>query len=441
MKRPDPTRCLGLLSLIACLALLAACETRPPGAIGEPRAVVMAPLAPARTVSAPSAPASAAPSAPAASVPVAAPVIVPVAFDDAVLKAAGDLLTNAQKAAGPTASRQSIVIDPLIDGVTGAQSAATRSMEARIRELIGASYPGFEVQAFTAANVAKRPIVLVGTFTAINGANQTSGAREAYRICLALADLRSGRIVSKGVARARLEGVDITPTPYYADSPAWAADPATASYIKTCQGTRPGDPIDAVYADRILVGALVNDAINAYEARRYGESLDLYRSALATPGGEQLRVLNGIYLANWKLGRRSDAEQAFGKIVDYGLASKRLAVRLLFSPGSTQFWPDPRISAAYPVWLAQIAQRSAQGSACLEIVGHTSRSGPEPLNERLSVLRAELVKQRLEAQAPDLRRRSIATGAGSREALVGIGSDDARDAPDRRVEFKVVDCG
>jgi hypothetical protein len=29
---------------------------------------------------------------------------------------------------------------------------------------------------------------------------------------------------------------------------------------------------------------------------------------------------------------------------------------------------------------------------------------------------------------------------GWRENLVGIGSDDVRDAIDRRVEFKVVDC-
>ena len=220
----------------------------------------------------------------------------------------------------------------------------------------------------------------------------------------------------------------------------WASDPATASYIKTCQGTKPGDAIDQVYADRILVAALINDAINAYEAKRYVDSLDLYGSALRTPGGEQLRVYNGIYLANWKLGRRNDAAKAFARIVDYGLSSKRLAVRFLFRPGSTQFWGDQKVTAPYPLWLAQIGERTLQSGACLEIVGHTSHTGPEPINERLSVLRAEIVKQRLDAESPRLRPRTIATGVGSRENLVGIGTDDARDAPDRRVEFKVIDC-
>ena len=88
----------------------------------------------------------------------------------------------------------------------------------------------------------------------------------------------------------------------------------------------------------------------------------------------------------------------------------------------------------------QIAQRSAQSKACLEIVGHTSHSGPEPLNERLSLLRAQTSKERLELAAPQLARRSIANGAGSRENLVGTGADDASDVLDRRVEFKVIGC-
>jgi len=34
----------------------------------------------------------------------------------------------------------------------------------------------------------------------------------------------------------------------------------------------------------------------------------------------------------------------------------------------------------------------------------------------------------------------IASGVGSREKLVGIGTDDLRDALDRRVEFRPVPC-
>ena len=282
--------------------------------------------------------------------------------------------------------------------------------------------------------------MLVGTFTGVNKEGKTEGARDAFRICLALADLKTGKIISKGTARAKPEGVNITPTTYFKDSPTWTPDQATEGYIKTCQGTKAGDPINPAYVDRILTAALISEAINAYNDRQYQKALELYQSALRSPGGQQLRVYNGLYLASWKLGRRDDATDAFGKIVDYGLTNKRLAVKFLFRPGSTDFLADRQVSGPYPLWLKQIAEGTAQNQGCLEVVGHTSRTGPEPINERLSLLRAESIKTKLERDRPALKARTIANGVGSKENLIGTGTDDARDALDRRVEFKVVDC-
>ena len=98
----------------------------------------------------------------------------------------------------------------------------------------------------------------------------------------------------------------------------------------------------------------------------------------------------------------------------------------------------------YPVWLKAIASRASSGSSCLEVTGHTSATGPEPLNERLSLLRAEYVKAQLEASAQALAlalaKRTIAAGMGSRQTMVGSGRDNASDALNRRVEFKVIGC-
>lgn len=386
---------------------------------------------------APAAPAPGAPSAPAAAPAAAPPPPPPIAFDDAVLKAANDLFSKAQLTdAGD--NKVLLAIDPLIDGISGAQSVATRSMEKRIIELVKASYPRFDVQPFNTATVSRSPVVLIGTFTAINAAGQVDGPRDAYRVCLALADLKSRKIVSKGFARAKPEGVDTTPTAYFNDSPVFSKDAATEAYIKSCQGTKAGDPINQVYSDRILAAAFISDAINAYNGKRYRESLDLYNSALRTPGGDQLRAYNGVYLASWKLARRDQAADAFGKVVDYGLNSSRLAVKFLFRPGSTLFFTDKATSIPYPMWLKQIAQRTAKSNSCLEIVGHTSPTGPEPLNVRLSGLRAERVKDILTDDAPVLKKRMIASGLGSKETLIGTGKDNASDALDRRVEFKVL---
>ncbi|NTV72148.1 MAG: OmpA family protein [Azonexaceae bacterium] len=372
--------------------------------------------------------------------PAAPPPTQP--YEKAVLSAATALFKNAKLPAEgmPALPKYPVVIDPLIDGMTGAQSVATQAMGVRLANMMREQYPQFDVKAFSKANVAKSPLVLIGTFTGVNAERKTTGPREAYRICLALADLRSGKLVSKGLAFALPEGVDPTPLAFFRDAPAWSEDPATEGYIKTCQGTKAGDPINPLYLDRILAASVVAEGIEAYEAGRYRDALDYYTSALAMPSGDQFRVHNGIYLANWKLGRRQPAEAAFAKVVDYGLAHQRLAVKFLFRPGSTAFMANPALSAPYPGWLKTIARRTGESGKCLEITGHTSPTGPEPLNERLSQLRAEFIKTRLAQNSPGLDKKMIAHGVGSRQTMVGNGRDDASDALDRRVEFKVIGC-
>jgi outer membrane protein OmpA-like peptidoglycan-associated protein len=103
-------------------------------------------------------------------------------------------------------------------------------------------------------------------------------------------------------------------------------------------------------------------------------------------------------------------------------------------------WSAAQSRKPHRMWLQQIAQHTTQQNMCLEIIGHTSRTGPEPLNERLSLRRAEYIQTRLAAEAPSLRNRTITNGKGSRENLIGTATDDTRDALDRRVEFNVIRC-
>jgi outer membrane protein OmpA-like peptidoglycan-associated protein len=414
----------GLVIAVCLLTACAAPDTSPPA---DPHT---APLAPQATA-APGPQAAVA--APAAAPAAAPPPILP--FDEAVLRAATSLLSNAPAGTG----RSALVIDPLIDGVTGAQTQASRAMGARLAGLIRERYNQFDVQPFNATTVAQSPLVLVGTFTGVNKERKTEGRREAYRICLALADLKTGKLVSKGLAFAAADGVDTTPTAYFRDNPVWSDDPATTGYIRTCQGTKAGDAIHPQYIERLAAAAWLSEAIDAYNAGKFAQALTYYEGAAKLPAGQQLRTYSGLYLTNLKLGKQKPAMEAFGQLVDHGLEQKKLGVKFLFRPGSTA-WGGDSSTKLYPLWLTEVAQRSGQRNACLEVTGHTSASGPEPMNERLSLLRAEYVKTEIERRAPGLNKRMIANGVGSRESLVGNGKDDASDALDRRVEFKVIGC-
>ncbi len=366
-------------------------------------------------------------------------------LDQATVALADAILLRAQLPPPGPSGRYRLVVDPLIDRATGAETAATRAMERRIATLVREQHPRFEMRPFTTASLDEKPLILLGSIAGAaepgSRANPPAPGRPpVYRIWAVLADLGTGRVVAHEEAWVRTDEVDPTPVAFFRDSPAWTPDGAAAAYLRTC-ALWPGDAIDPAYLRAVRVQALVSDGIRAYEAGRYRQALAFYEQAGAlAPADQQLRIRNGLYLANQALGRGREAEEAFGSVVDYGLERGRLAVKFVFRPGSTAFWPDRAISGPYPMWLRQIAARTEARAACLEVEGHSSPTGPATVNERLSLARAERVRGRLVAQRPGLRDRLEAEGLGSREPVVGTGADDASDVLDRRVEFEPRTC-
>lgn len=383
------------------------------------------------------------PALPAAPAPAAAaaPALPVLPHNEAVLSAVNTLFTQANLGdAGPGASvRRTVVIDPLIDGVTRSQTEATRAMGAKIVDLVRTNHPGFEVKPLSASEIARSPLLIIGTFTPINLQGKTEGARAVFRFCLVLVDLKSGRVVSKTVVRSSMEAVNHAPLPYFRDAPGWTRDAVTEGYVNSCQASKVGDAADPIYIQSLVAGALVEEGVRNYNTGRFKEARTLFEQARKTEAGNQLRVLNGLYLSNWKLGQRKEMTSAFGQIVDYALDRGNLAVTFLFRPGSSVLPPDSKLGP-YGTWLKVIGQHANQRNACLEVAGHTSGGGAELVNQRLSSLRAEHVRQLLVDGLPEFGRRVIATGYGSREMLVGLGSEDAADLLDRRVEFKLLNC-
>jgi outer membrane protein OmpA-like peptidoglycan-associated protein len=365
-------------------------------------------------------------------------------FDQAVIEATDGLVAQTQKLPAFLAkveakvAKKALIIDPMIDAASGQQTRVTRQLEQKVSDRLGSQHPQFEVLPFQAASLARAQYLLTGTMVRSAG-GAASGARKPLQINLALVELSTRSVLAQASALARDDGLDTSPTPYYQDSPVLVKDQVVEGYIRTAQ-TPPGQPADAYYIERLSAAVLINDGANAYNASQYQDALGLYRNALTTSAGEQLRALNGVYLASWKLGRSADAEQAFGRVVAFGLSQRNLGVKFLFNPGSTEFWSDPKVNGPYALWLRQIARQASAAKVCMNVVGHTSHTGSEQTNDRLSQARAAVIKQKLDADAPDLATRTKASGVGWRENIIGTGTDDVSDALDRRVEFKIVNC-
>jgi hypothetical protein len=360
-------------------------------------------------------------------------------FEQAVAQATDGLAGQVQK--GPAflakLAKRSVVVDPMLDATTGQQTAATTLLESRVGERLTTKFDLFELLPFQSANLSKAQYLLTGTMTRVAG--DGTAKKRALQIHLALTDLKTGVVAAQASAIALDEGLDHTPLAYYRDSPVLVKDKVIEGYART-SATPPGQRGDAFYLERIAEATLINEATSLYNQERYVEALGRYRSALAMPTGEQLRIVNGIYLASAKLGRPAEAEQAFGRVVALGIVYNELGVKFLFNPGSTQFWSDPKVSGAYPMWLRQIARESTGARVCMNIVGHTSHTGSEPANDALSLQRANFIRERLAAEAQSLGAKTKTTGMGFRQNIVGSGTDNAVDALDRRVEFRIVPC-
>jgi outer membrane protein OmpA-like peptidoglycan-associated protein len=361
-------------------------------------------------------------------------------LDAAVERAVDDIFLQTQGRPGVLAriegklSKKRLLVDPLLDAASGQQTEVMHAVEQKIGERVHSDYSQWEILPFRPSNVSQAHYLMAGTLT-----HEEAVPHRKLRLNLSLTELKTGVVVAQTSVLVIEEGLDANPTQYYRDSPVIVRDGSTDAYARTA-AMPSGQKADPEYIERVVTAALISEATSAYNSARYDEALNLYTNAAASPGGEQLRVFNGLYLANWKLGRSDDSEKAFGRIVAYGLANNALGVKILFRPGSTEFWPDPKVSGPYSIWLRQIAREASASKVCLNLVGHTSRTGPEEVNVRLSQQRASYIKQRLEAESPVLSARTRFTGVGWRENLVGIGSDDARDALDRRVEFNVINC-
>jgi len=360
-------------------------------------------------------------------------------FDQAASQAADGLATQLHTLPAfleALTPRRTVMVDPMIDAGSGERSLATQRLQSRVVERLTATHGDVvELVPFDSARATKASYVLTGTTT-----RQVGVPNSALTINLALTDLASGKVVAQSSARAHSSGVDGTPLALSQDSPVLAQDKVLEGYART-SATPPGQPADADYLSRVGVAPLIEKASADYNAGRYAEALAGFEAAAAAPGGDQLRVLSGRYLALARLGRSAEAEQAFRAIVVYGVKNRQLSVKFLFTPNTTDFWRDPVVSGPYTMWLGEIAQVGSGAQACMNIVGHTSRTGTEAYNDELSLQRAAVIREKLAVLSPAWGQRNTTSGRGFRDNLIGTGTDDAVDALDRRVEFKIVDCG
>lgn len=268
--------------------------------------------------------------------------------------------------------------------------------------------------------------------------NPKTSAQKGYQFFVAVYEANSGII--RATSDALIEIPEYKPTATYEDSPVFLRDEKLDELTASVKRT-PGERMSQSYLSYLEIKRYLTAAERAYEKGDNEKAFKYYTDAEKRPDGKNMTVYSGLYNTARLLNRSDEAERYFGQLINTSInEKKRIEIKILFKVNSAYFIDIGEMPKHYGMWLRQIAAQFQKRGECVKIVGHSSRTGKEEYNKTLSKKRAQLVQQVLAAKYPDIKKKTEIIGMGYAENIVGSGTDDARDAIDRRVEFRLMEC-
>lgn len=248
-----------------------------------------------------------------------------------------------------------------------------------------------------------------------------------------------GELLPGVVLRVNAQQFDATPSRFFRDAPIYLTGQYHENRSKLALQA---DKSEGAIAERrrfVAIEALNQQGILDYEEGRQKAALVSFERALELDP-KNLPALYGVYQIWQDLNDQPKFEQSFKKLVAAAVEQENISFRFLFRVRTAEFRDDIDIAKQYDFWLYHLSKEISASGRCLLIQGHASKSGSAEYNDRLSHERAKQVAAQMIRQAPGLRNRVEAEGKGFRSNLVGSGTDDAKDAIDRRVDFKLRTC-
>jgi len=364
----------------------------------------------------------------------------PAPFEEAVSAFAVNLLEQV-KADRPVQTGEGKITVTLIP-FTDADTDEVPQISRRIEDIFFAvgvrQFREFDLARLTTKNIRRADYVINGTIRMDLYQGKDDGkSGKFYHAYGEITRVKDKKIIGKSSCWIADPDINYALTPIYRDSPLYLRGDRSP-----VPDTFPPQLRNEKFIDMSMeTRAVLVEARTAYENGNYETAELLFRMAAGREDGQDLDTYAGLYLANYKLGRLDEAEKAFARLVTISAEKYRsFTVKYLFGVNSVEFLNDKNLEERYQTWIRNIGEYFQQTNNCLRIVGHSSRSGSKDYNDKLSLERAKSIQTLLQNSFPDVLQRSEVVGRGFSENIVGTGTDDDRDALDRRVELFVIDC-
>jgi len=326
------------------------------------------------------------------------------------------------------------IIDPFIEADTGNVTHASL----QIQDLLGSTLTQNQITVlpFDPASVAAASDVILGS---VAYEPYGSTATRHYHLFASVVDVKTSTVIANADAWVSNNKIDISPVDIYQSSPMYIKDNPTKLRVSTSREAA-GSPVERDYVSGLDAAALSQQASAEFDKKDYEAAIADFNRSIALPQGKTMKNYSGLYQSYYKLGQRDAATKAFYDLFNIAAGTNDITLKFLFSVNSVDFIADQGTVDQYGIWLQQAAQYFDKNGSCLTVVGHSSHTGEQAYNVKLSLARAEKIQKLLASDNSAIVKKIQSSGRGFSENIVGTGTDDLQDAIDRRVEFKIRPC-
>ena len=325
-----------------------------------------------------------------------------------------------------------IVIDPFFDTDSGYPVKVNPRINAILSREIARRFAVTGEMA--PENLEISEYVLTG-MVSLGDAEQGGG--RVYKVYAAVFEKSSG--VVHASSEVRIVSFDTTPMDIYQDSPAYLKGQNYHAHVSSVRA-KANETVAKGYQDKLPARSLRVKGDALYEQKDYSQSLSYYRKAAGSAHAQDLETLNGLFTNLVRQGRLEEAGPVYGTLLRASInETSEMAIKITFAPNSKS--PVAGKAGVYNLYVKQIALLVGSLPDCrVKIIGHSSRTGSEAYNAKLSLQRALAIQKQMISFAPKVSGRCEALGRGFQDNMIGTGTDDGSDEIDRRVEFKFTSC-
>lgn len=343
------------------------------------------------------------------------------------------LAPELRKQQSPWQTRQ-ILVGEFINVQTAEMTTSGHDLHAMLLIDLRQELPDMKISELTPAGVAQQDAIALQGITRYLPNRGAKDAASWFKVLITATEIQQQTKLGEAQLFVNARYFDPIPSRFYRDAPMYLVGTSHKQRMAAISGKITN------LRSILQTEALIGEAVTEYEKANYPVSEKKFKTILDTSSQKNLIALSGLYQSFMKQLRYQEAEQAFAELVQQAIADNNISVKFLFRVRSKELRDEGDLEKQYEIWIRQIARQIQASGKCLEINGHASKSGSAEFNEKLSLQRAEWIREQMVNEIPALSKKLSAHGKGFRETIVGSGSDNALDAIDRRVDFVLTAC-